>query len=87
MHKGEPIDGIDCGDEAAAWFSRVLLDKGCGLRLAHHDAQFKRDIEHVHQKVLPAFPKLTNESAVSIFALFQTKKLKRYFISRECFPI
>ncbi|XP_019877248.1 mitochondrial amidoxime-reducing component 1 isoform X2 [Aethina tumida] len=61
-HKGEEIIGIDCGEEAASWFSRYILGKSTGLALAYHDASSRRDITRTHKQLLDYYLNLTNDS-------------------------
>ncbi|XP_076252650.1 mitochondrial amidoxime reducing component 2-like isoform X2 [Rhynchophorus ferrugineus] len=62
LHKGEEITAIDCGDEAASWFSRYILEKDVGLRLGFHDASTRRDITKTHKTILDYYVNLTNYS-------------------------
>lgn len=62
LHKGEECYSIDCGDEAALWFSRYILEKDNGLRLGYHDASQRRDITKTHNKYLDFYKNLTNFS-------------------------
>ncbi|XP_030745521.1 mitochondrial amidoxime reducing component 2-like [Sitophilus oryzae] len=62
LHKGEEIFAIDCGDEAASWFSRYILEKDNGLRLGFHDASRGRDITKTHKNILDYYINLSNYS-------------------------
>ncbi|XP_048516477.1 mitochondrial amidoxime reducing component 2 isoform X1 [Dendroctonus ponderosae] len=62
LHKGEEIYAIDCGDEAASWFSRYILGKDVGLRLGFHDASRSRNISKTHKTILDYYTNLTNSS-------------------------
>ncbi|KAL1509050.1 hypothetical protein ABEB36_003851 [Hypothenemus hampei] len=62
LHQGEEIYAIDCGDEAASWFSRYILQKDSGLRLGFHDASRKRDIRKTHKTLLDYYTHLSNSS-------------------------
>lgn len=61
-HLGEEVQGIDCGDEAAAWFSRYILEMDSGLRLAYNDASKRRDITKTHKFLLDYYKNLSNEA-------------------------
>jgi hypothetical protein len=46
----EEVQTLDCGEEAAAWFSRYILGKDTGARLGYYLQQnpaFRRDISKV----------------------------------------
>jgi uncharacterized protein YcbX len=60
--QNERIQGIDCGDEAASWFSRYIIERDTGLRLAYNDANQRRDITKTHQKILNYYKNLGNQS-------------------------
>lgn len=60
----ERIHALDCGDEAANWFSRYIQGKDSGLRLGYHAGFYQRDIKTVHQKFLKFYTNLTNDSSV-----------------------
>lgn len=62
LHKGEEIYAIDCGDEAALWLSRYILEKDSGLRLGYHDASRRRDISKTHKTILDYYVNLSNSS-------------------------
>ncbi|XP_050300005.1 mitochondrial amidoxime-reducing component 1-like isoform X2 [Anthonomus grandis grandis] len=62
LHKGEKIYAIDCGDEAASWFSRYILEKDSGLRLGFHDASRRRDISKTHKTILDYYTNLSSNS-------------------------
>ncbi|CAH0560989.1 unnamed protein product [Brassicogethes aeneus] len=62
VHRGEQIVGVDCGDEAASWFSRYILEKPSGLRLAYHDGGERRNITKTHKPLLDYYLNLGNES-------------------------
>ncbi|KAG5890165.1 hypothetical protein JTB14_005185 [Gonioctena quinquepunctata] len=62
LHKGEQIYSIDCGNEAALWLSRYILEKDSGLRLGYHDGSCGRDITKSHKKLLDFYKNLTNYS-------------------------
>lgn len=64
LHKGEEIYAIDCGDEAALWLSRYILEKDSGLRLGYHDASRRRDISKTHKTILDYYVNLSNSSTV-----------------------
>ncbi|KAJ8933172.1 hypothetical protein NQ318_011913 [Aromia moschata] len=62
LHQGEEIYTIDCGDEAASWFSRYILGMDSGLRLGYHDASRRRDITKTHKTLLDYYKHLSNNS-------------------------
>nr|CAI5852359.1 unnamed protein product [Callosobruchus analis] len=62
VHKGEKIKGIDCGDEAAIWLSRYLLEKDSGLRLAYNDCSERRDMTKTEYKLMECFKNFTSYS-------------------------
>nr|XP_023013346.1 mitochondrial amidoxime-reducing component 1-like [Leptinotarsa decemlineata]XP_023013356.1 mitochondrial amidoxime-reducing component 1-like [Leptinotarsa decemlineata] len=62
LHKGEKLQAIDCGDEAALWFSRYILEKDTGLRLGYHDGSYRRDLTKTHKTLLDFYKNLTNDS-------------------------
>lgn len=62
LHKGEEIYAIDCGDEAASWFSRYILEKDTGLRLGFHDASRRRDLSKTHKNILDYYTNISNSS-------------------------
>lgn len=63
--RNEIIKANDCGDEAANWFSRYLLDSPNGLRLAYNLAEVPRNLTGAYPKHAELFPKLDNESGVN----------------------
>lgn len=63
--KNEKLEALDCGDDAAEWLSRFLLQKDNGLRLGYHGGFFKRDIEKVHSKTLKFYKNFKNDAAVT----------------------
>ncbi|XP_060530858.1 mitochondrial amidoxime-reducing component 1-like [Cylas formicarius] len=62
LHHGEEIYTIDCGDEAASWISRYILEKESGLRLGYHDASVRRDITRTHKRIMDYYTNLSNSS-------------------------
>ncbi|EFA02140.1 mitochondrial amidoxime reducing component 2 [Tribolium castaneum] len=58
----EHIEAIDCGDEAAGWFSRYIIERDFGLRLGYNDASHRRDITKTHHKLLNYYKNLSNHS-------------------------
>ncbi|VEN40221.1 unnamed protein product [Callosobruchus maculatus] len=62
VHSGEAVNGIDCGDEAALWLSRYLLEKDSGLRLAYNDCSKRRDMTKSQSKLMQYYKYLTNFS-------------------------
>ncbi|XP_074025964.1 mitochondrial amidoxime-reducing component 1 [Leptinotarsa decemlineata] len=42
FYKNEPVNILDCGNEAAKWISYCILDKHYGLRLGYNDGAHKR---------------------------------------------
>ncbi|CAG9856663.1 unnamed protein product [Phyllotreta striolata] len=64
LHKGEQVHAMDCGDEAALWFSRYILEKDSGLRLAYHDAnpKHRRDVSSVKNTLLDYYKNYTKFS-------------------------
>ncbi|CAG9765498.1 unnamed protein product [Ceutorhynchus assimilis] len=63
LHKGEEIYAIDCGDEAASWFSRYILGKDSGLRLGFHDASRRRDLSKTYKNLFDYYTNLSNSAA------------------------
>ncbi|XP_018579990.1 mitochondrial amidoxime-reducing component 1-like [Anoplophora glabripennis] len=62
LHANEEIYCIDCGDEAASWFSRYILGKDSGLRLGYHDGSYRRDIRKAHKVDVDYYKNLSNSS-------------------------
>ncbi|KAJ8961038.1 hypothetical protein NQ317_010388 [Molorchus minor] len=62
LHQGEEIYTIDCGNEAASWFSRYILGMDTGLRLGYHDASRRRDLKKTHKTILDYYKNLSNNS-------------------------
>lgn len=62
--ENEKIFTIDCGDDAAQWFSKYILGKTFGLRLGFHDALslHKRNIEKTHKHFIKIYPHLESSS-------------------------
>lgn len=60
---------VDCGDEAATWFSRYILDQPNGLRLGYLPNNPKRDLKNSYPDLINKFPYLDNNSGVNL--LFQ----------------
>lgn len=60
----EKVHALDCGDEAANWFSRYIQDKSFGLRLGYNAGVHERDIRTAHKKTLKFYTNFTNDSAV-----------------------
>ncbi|XP_044269581.1 mitochondrial amidoxime reducing component 2-like isoform X1 [Tribolium madens] len=58
----EYIEAIDCGDEAADWFSRYTNERDFRLRLGYNDANQQRDITKSHYKLLNYYKNLSNQS-------------------------
>lgn len=56
------MNAIDCGDEAALWFSRYLLEQDTGLRLGYNDASRRRDITKAYSNLLEYYINLSNDS-------------------------
>lgn len=67
-YRDEKIYSIDCGDEAAAWISRYVLEKDSGLRLGYHDGKHRRDISKTHEPFLRVYKSLSNRCIVSIIS-------------------
>lgn len=65
-NRGEKIYSIDCGEEAATWISRYMLEKDFGLRLGYNDGSHRRDITKTYMPFLRLYPNLSNEAVVSI---------------------
>lgn len=63
-HRSEKIYAIDCGEEAAAWISRYILEKDFGLRLGYNDGTHRRDITNTHVPLLRLYPNLSNKAIV-----------------------
>lgn len=63
-HANEKILALDCGNEAASWFSRYIQGKDSGLRLGFFGSAYQRDIITAYKKYLKFYPNFTNESAV-----------------------
>lgn len=74
----ERIHALDCGDEAATWFSRYILNEDSGVRLGYHAGTFQRDICTAHKKFLKFYKNFTNDSAVIIIYLPYYLKLIFY---------
>ncbi|XP_018328460.1 mitochondrial amidoxime reducing component 2 isoform X3 [Agrilus planipennis] len=53
---------IDCGDEAATWVSRYILDTETGLRLGFHDGSERRSFEQDLPEYVEVYKNLKNES-------------------------
>lgn len=66
VHKGEPVYAIDCGDEAALWLSRYILEKDSGLRLGYNDGSKKRNIS-AYNNLLDYYKNLRSSSMVKMF--------------------
>lgn len=63
--RDEKLQALDCGDDAAEWLSRYLIQKDSGFRLGYHGGFFKRDIEKVYNKTLKFYKAFKNETAVN----------------------
>ncbi|CAG9835868.1 unnamed protein product [Diabrotica balteata] len=63
LHRAEPCNAIDCGEEAATWLSRLILEKPTGLRLGFHDGVYKRDLQTAYKKDISFYQKVSNLSA------------------------
>ncbi|CAH1957265.1 unnamed protein product [Acanthoscelides obtectus] len=62
LFQGEVVNGIDCGDEAALWLSRYILEKDSGLRLAYNDCSKRRELDKYQSKLMKFYKNLTNFS-------------------------
>lgn len=60
--QGEQIHSLDCGDEAAKWFSRYMNNEDSGLRLAYNNNKKPRDITKTHAKFIQVFQELNNKA-------------------------
>ncbi|CAH0560991.1 unnamed protein product [Brassicogethes aeneus] len=59
---GEPINSIDCGDEAGHWFSQYLIEKDEGMRLAYNDGKKRRNVEKYYPKLPKYYKNFGNET-------------------------
>ncbi|XP_022916958.1 mitochondrial amidoxime-reducing component 1 [Onthophagus taurus] len=59
LHAGEPIETLDCGEEAAQWISRYLEKPES--RIGYHDGDYKREIKKI-DKILRGYKELKNAS-------------------------
>lgn len=66
FHNGETLYSADCGDEAALWLSRYILEKDSGLRLGYNNGNHQRDISKSHAVLLNYYKNLSNNSTVRI---------------------
>lgn len=66
----EKIPSLDCGDEAASWFSKYILKKDSGMRLGYHGGVYKRNLEKTCKKVLKFYKNLSNDSGVNFINVF-----------------
>lgn len=73
----EKVTAIDCGDEAARWFSRYILEKDSGLRLGYNDASRRRDISKTHKNLLNYYLNLSSASTVYYI---DKNAIQNYFI-------
>ncbi|KAK9680189.1 MOSC domain [Popillia japonica] len=62
IHQKAPVESLDCGDEASAWFSHYLLEKPSGARLGYYRPQFKRNIKKQFPKLFDGYNKLRIDS-------------------------
>ncbi|XP_025837383.1 mitochondrial amidoxime-reducing component 1 [Agrilus planipennis] len=62
MWSNEKETALDCGDEAAVWFSRYILEQDSGLRLGFYPSEKRRDISKSHVKHLKSYKNLSNEA-------------------------
>ncbi|XP_045478781.1 mitochondrial amidoxime-reducing component 1-like [Harmonia axyridis] len=63
---GEPIEAIDCGDEAARWLSHHLSQKDNGYRLGYHDASKRRNLVKFQDRM--KYYKLMTDAATGLFS-------------------
>lgn len=67
---------LDCGDEAASWISRYILDKESGLRIGFHNENFKNRL--LDKQKYRFYPELTNKDMVMRYLIinnhFKTTK-------------
>ena len=65
----EKVQTIDCGEEAATWFSQYILGKDSGARLGYYlqeNSAFRRDISKVKLSAFQQhYKKLRNRDVVS----------------------
>lgn len=66
MHREEKVSIRDCGDDAAEWVSKYLMDQNTGLRLGFYDSTRKRDITQTHAEHLKEYKNLDNTSLVRL---------------------
>lgn len=66
----ESIPTIDCGDEAATWFSRYILDSPDGLRLGFNLNKSRRDLISTNPSLVKQFKNIDNSSGVVILTIF-----------------
>lgn len=62
-HCDEKVFTTDCGDEAAVWLSKYILEKETGLRLGYNDGSYERDIMKYQKNIVNYYTKLSNNSA------------------------
>lgn len=60
----ETLYALDCGEEAARWLSKHLMDKDEGVRLGYYDGVFQRNIEKAHKAYLKFYKNFKNDAAV-----------------------
>lgn len=83
----EKIPASDCGDEAAIWFSRYILDEPTGLRLGYHFGEVRRDITTTHREDIKRFMNLNNKATVNTTLKKKKHNLNSHFHFRECILI
>jgi hypothetical protein len=63
------VQTLDCGEEAATWFSKYILGKGTGARLGYYVQEkptFRRDISKVKLTAFQQhYKKLRDQDVVS----------------------
>lgn len=62
LHDHEEVFTTDCGNEAAVWISKYLLEKDSGLRLGYNDGSYKRDITIANKSLINYYKNLSNSS-------------------------
>lgn len=60
------MQSIDCGDEAATWLSRYILDEDKGLRLGYNIAtSVYRNLDKAYPELSAKFPLIKDKAGVS----------------------
>lgn len=69
---GEKVQTIDCGDEAATWFSQVILGQPSGVRLGCFVQSLvpARSIQGAYKGIVKAYSKLHSGYLVSRVNIF-----------------